>query len=194
MALEARGLGFDSLVAMGIPAGREISGITVLAGTVVQGAPAGEAIARAKRSRGEGKVVFVRAQDNGFNRAVLGAKGIHVLCGLGSADRHAFDHVAATIAADHGVAVDISLEPLVRQRGIARQKALGRYFDILMLSRKHGFPLVISTHARSVLEMRPVREIAGIASLIGLSPGEAGQGLAAIGQILVQKESVRVVP
>lgn len=194
MALEARGLGFDRLVAMGMPSGGEYSGITVHAGVVVQGVPASEAIARAKRFSREGRVVFVQALDNGFNRSVLGAKGIHVLCGLNAADRHAFDHVAAKIAADRGVAIDISLEPVIRQRGIARQKALSRYFDILMLSRKFGFPLVLSTHARSVMEMKPVREMTAIASLIGLSPDESGQALGAVDRLLHPEETVRVLP
>lgn len=193
MALEARGLGYDSLVAMDAQPG-EYYGIAVHGGAAVQGVPAHEAIARAKRLAREGKVVFVQAGDNGFNRAVLGARGVHVLTGLHAADRHAFDHVAAKTAADTGVAVDISLEPVIRQRGIPRQKALDRYLDILALSRRFHFSLVLSTHSRSVLEMRPVREIAGIASLFGLAPDEAAQALAAPGQLLRPDEPVREVP
>jgi len=162
MALEAAGLGFDSLVAIGIPPA-DYSGITVREGVLIGNIPAREASAAVKRSR-EGTLVMVEAGDNGFNRAMLGVKGVHVLCGIQNADRHAFDHVTAKMAADNGVAVDISLAPLIRKRGASRQKALQRYRDVLMLSRKFSFPLILSTHASSVLEMRSVREMSALQS------------------------------
>lgn len=193
MALEARELGFDSLVAMDTPPG-ECHGVTVYRGVIVKATVANEAIALAKRAGREGAVVFVQAQDNAFNRSVLGAKGIHILSGLHAADRHAFDHVAAKIAGDNGVALDISLEPLLRQRGVSRQKALNRYLDIVMLARKFAIPLVLSTHARSVLEMRTVREISGTAALTGLTTEESGQALGTICRLLQPEEPVREVP
>jgi ribonuclease P/MRP protein subunit RPP1 len=193
MALEARELGFDTLAAAGVPAG-EYYGVAVHPATVVRGMTAREAVARAHRLRRDGHVVFIEAQDNGFNRAVLEAKAPHVLSGLHAADRHAFDHVAARIASDNGIAMDISLEPILRQRGIARQKALVRYLDLVMLSQKIGFPLVLSTHARSVLEMRSAREFGGIASLLGLGAEEAGQAMGTLRRLLQPDEPVRVVP
>lgn len=193
MALEARELGFDSIVAMDTPPA-EYHGVTVHRGVMVRGVAANEAIARAKQAVREGAVVFVQAQDNAFNRSVLGAKGIHVLSGLHAADRHAFDHVAAKIAGDKGVALDISLEPLLRQRGVIRQKALNRYLDVVMLARKFAVPLVLSTHARSVLEMRTVREMTGTAALTGLTMEEAGQALGTMCRLLQPEEPVREVP
>lgn len=193
MALEARGLGYDTLVAMGIPSG-DYGGIAVYGGALVRGVPAHGAALQVKRHSQEGKVVFVEAGDNGFNRALLAVRGTHVLCGIHRADRHSFDHVTAKIAADHRVAVDISLEPVLRQRSAARQKALNRYLDILMLSRKYGFPLVLSTHARSVLEMRPVREVTAVASFIGLDLDEAVQALETVPHLLAEDTTVRVIP
>ncbi len=192
MAQEARELGFDRLVATGVRSAR-YSGLEVLEGCIISGVPASEAAARAKRYHKAGAVVFVEAGNNGFNRAVLGTKGINVLCGIHAADRHAFDHVAAKIAADNRVAIDISLEPIIRQRGVVRQKALNRYLDILMLARKFGFPLVISTHARSVLEMRSVREISALASLMGLDLTETEQALGALETVTAPDVPVRVI-
>lgn len=193
MALEARGMGFDRLIATGVPSAT-YSGLEVLEGIVIGGVSANEAAARAKRFHRAGAVVFVQAGSNAFNRAVLGIRGVHVLCGIHAADRHAFDHVAAKIAADNRVAVDISLEPVIRLRGHARQKALNRYLDILMLSRKFGFPLVLSTHARSVLEMRPVREMSALAALIGFDLEEAGLALAGPEALISSDNPLRVTP
>ena len=42
------------------------------------------------------------------------------------------------------------------------------YRDILVLKRRYEFPITLSSHARSILDMRAVREIAGLCSLIGM--------------------------
>jgi ribonuclease P/MRP protein subunit RPP1 len=112
--------------------------------------------------------VSVQAGDNGFNRSVINLKGVHILRGLHSADKNAFDHVAAKMAADNGVAIDLDLSPLISGRGFTRQRAMHRYRDILVLKRRYEFPITISSYARSILEMRAVREITGLCSLIGM--------------------------
>jgi ribonuclease P/MRP protein subunit RPP1 len=43
-----------------------------------------------------------------------------------------------------------------------------RYRDILVLERRYEFPITLSSHARSILDMRAVRESAGLCSLIGM--------------------------
>ncbi len=92
-------------------------------------------------------------------------KGVHILRGLQSADKHAFDHVSARMAGDNRVAVDLDLSPLISGRGISRQHVVHRYRDIMVLERRFGFPITLSSHARSVLDMRSVREIAGLVPL-----------------------------
>jgi len=192
MALEARALGFDSLVAIGVPSG-EYYGIPIREGIMIRDLPAKDAAAKARRSA-DGRLVMVRAGDNGFNRAMLGVRSMDVLCGIEHADRYAFDHVTAKMAADNNVAVDISLAPLIRKRGPARQKALDRYRDILMLSRKFSFPLVLSTHADSVLSMRSVREVSGLAAMIGFDLPEIGEALGFAGSYSSGRSPVREVP
>jgi ribonuclease P/MRP protein subunit RPP1 len=125
-------------------------------------------ISRIRKERNDETVVSVQAGDNGFNRAVIGIKGVHILRGVQSADKTAFDHVAARMAADNRVAIDIDLSPLISGRGILRQRAIHRYRDILVLERRFEFPITLSSYARSILEMRAVREIAGLCSLIGM--------------------------
>ncbi|HOX34881.1 MAG TPA: RNase P subunit p30 family protein [Methanoregulaceae archaeon] len=192
MALEARGLGYDSLVAVGVPPG-DYYGVAVREGIIIAGMPAKDAAAKAKRAA-DGRLVMVRAGDNGFNRAMIGVRGVHLLCGIEYAHRHAFDHVIAKMAADNTVAVDISLAPLILRRGPARQKALDRYRDILMLSRKFSFPLTLSTHADSVLSMRSVREVSGLAATIGFDLDEIEQALAFAGSRHAGSTPVREVP
>jgi len=192
MALEAHELGFDSLVAIDAPT-CEYAGVSVMSGVLVRGAFAQEILPRVKRCKGTDTVVIVEAGDSGFNRAVLAMRGVHVLCGVHLTDRYGFDHVAAKIAADSGIAIDISLAPIIHERGATRQRALDRYLDIVMLQRRFEFPLVLSTHARSVLEMRSVREISALASLVGLDVGDVKQALGNAGRLCSPEPAVRVI-
>jgi ribonuclease P/MRP protein subunit RPP1 len=193
MALEARELGFDSLVAIDAKS-CEYAGITVSGGIIIREMPVQEVSSRIRRSRKEGAVAFVQAGDNRFNRTVLGMRGVQVLCGVHGIGRNSFDHVAAKTAADNCVAIDISLKPVIRCRGAVRQKALDRYLDIVALYRRFDFPLLLSSHAKSVLEMRSVREFTALASIAGLDIPDVERALANAGRIHPPEPAVRVIP
>jgi ribonuclease P/MRP protein subunit RPP1 len=192
MALEAHELGFDSLIAIDTPV-CEYSDVNVAGGVMIRDVPAQEVAMRVKRFRETDAIVSVRAGDNAWNRTVLGMRGVHILCGIHGTDRYAFDHVTAKMAADNGVAIDISLAPIIRERGVARQQALDRYHDVMLLHHRFEFPLVLSTHARSVLEMRSVREFSALASLIGLDIPDMEQGLSNAGRLRSSHSAVRVI-
>jgi ribonuclease P/MRP protein subunit RPP1 len=167
MALEAKALGFDRLVAADTPSG-VFYGIEIYSGILIRDTAIRDLTNRIKRERNNKAVVSVQAGDNGFNRSVINLKGVHILRGLHSADKNAFDHVAAKMASDNRVAIDLDLSPLISGRGFTRQRAMHRYRDILVLERRFEFPITLSSHARSILDMRAVREIAGLCSLLGM--------------------------
>ncbi len=193
MALEAADLGFDSLVAIDTPAG-EFYGVSVRSGMVIRDSPVRDVISRVKRAKETGSVVSVQCGENGFNRAVIGLRGVHILRGIHAADKTAFDHVTAKMAADNRVALDLDLSPLIAGRGIARQRALVRYRDLLVLRNRFEFPLTVSTHARSVLGMRAVREISGLCSILGMEPTDVEQALAGVERVTAPPPpAVRVV-
>lgn len=192
-ALEAKDLGFDSIVAMDTPAGSS-DGVEVFSGIVIQDVLVKDVINRLKRVRETGAVVSVNAHDNGFNRAVLGLKGIHILRGIHAADKNAFDHVTAKMAADNAVAIDIDLSVLINGRGAARQRAIHRYRDVLVFERRFEFPVTLSSHARSYLDLRAVREISGLSSLVGMDDTGVEKALGTVGRITSPPEpAVRVV-
>ena len=193
MALEAKALGFERLVAKDIPAG-EFYGIEIYTGIHIRDIAVRDLINRIKREKNKEAVLSVQAGDNRFNRAVISTKGVHILRGLCSADKNAFDHVAARMASDNRVAVDIDLSPLISGRGITRQRAMHRYRDILVLEQRYEFPIVLSSHARSILEMRAVREITGLCSLIGMDTADTEKSLSGVDTVITpQNTSVKVI-
>jgi ribonuclease P/MRP protein subunit RPP1 len=193
LALEAKSLGFDSLVAMDTPSG-SFDGVDILSGIILQDAPMRDLIARVKRAKDSGAVISVSARDNGFNRAVISLKGVHILRGIQAADKLAFDQVTAKMAADNNVAIDIDLSVLIAARGIVRQRAIHRYRDVLIFERRFEFPVTLSSHARSYLDLRAVREITGLCSLIGMDISGVEKALDAVGRVTTPLgSSVRVI-
>jgi ribonuclease P/MRP protein subunit RPP1 len=193
LSLEAKILGFDSLVAIDTPAG-SWHGVDILSGIIVQDSPMRDVIARVKRAKDSGTVVSVSARDNGFNRAAISLRGVHILRGVHAADKNAFDHVTAKMAADNNVAIDIDLSLLIVARGITRQRAIHRYRDVLIFERRFEFPVSLSTYARSYLDLRAVREITGLCSLIGMDTADVEKALDSVGRVTTpQPSAVRVI-
>ena len=193
IAIEAAELGFDSIVAIGDDGGR-YHGVEVLRGAVIGAAAVKEVLRRVREPAvRRADVVFVDAGDISFNRAVVAVKEVNVVRSIHATRRNAFDHVAARTAAERGVAVDISMAPIVHLRGTKRQRALQRYADILSLQRRYGFPLTISSDARSILRQRSVRDIRGLCALFGMTGAEVGEAFSSIGRITEPHRPVRVV-
>lgn len=192
-ALEAAALGFDSLVALDTPQAT-YGDIAVKRGILIRTPSMKEVMAQVKREAGSGTVISVKAGDAGFNRAVVGYRGVHILRGVHAADKNAFDHVTAKMAADNRVAVDIDLSVLIAARGVARQRAIQRYRDVLVLEERFEFPLTLSTYARSVLDLRAVREITGLCSLLGMDLGDVERAFGGVGAVTEPVQpAVRVV-
>lgn len=193
MALEAGELGFDSAVAIGDAAYRS-SSVEVLQGAVISAASIKEVLKRARDPAvRRADIVYVDAGDISFNRAVISIKEVNVIRSIHAARRNAFDHVAARTAAEQGVAVDISMAPIIYLRGTKRQRVLQQYADILSLQRRYGFLLTVSSDARSILGQRSVRDIRGFCALFGMTGAEVAWALSSIGQIVEPHRPVRVV-
>ncbi len=193
MAAEAAELGFDSIVAVG-EGNLPVRGVRVLYGAVIGAASHKEVIRQVREPvTRRADVVFVNAGDISFNRAVISIREVQVLRNIHTTRKNAFDHVAARSAAERGVAVDISMAPLIQHRGAKRQRALQRYEDILLLHRRYGFPLTISSGACSILDQRSVRDIRGLCALFGMTEEEVSEALASVGRIIEPEQPVRVV-
>jgi ribonuclease P/MRP protein subunit RPP1 len=177
MAVEAREMGLDSLAAVGVPGG-EIRGVRVLSATVIRQETV-KGVTAALRHAAKGRdLVLVDAGDQGFNRAVISLWGVDVLRQVHRAPNGAFTHVTARMAAEHGVALEFDLQPLVQLRGWPRQRVLQSHARLLRLQRKYGFPCTLATNARSILDQRSPREMAALSRLFGMGEEETLQALA----------------
>ena len=147
--------------------------------------PQVKAVINAARANSPGKgLLVVNAGNNGFNRAIIQIKGVHVIRHLHKTEKNSFDHIIARMSAENHVAIDIDLRPLVMSRGVWRQKTIQRYKDIIGLCERFEFPLTLSSNARSVVELKSVREMVNLASLVGIAEPDAREALAVIKSLI----------
>ena len=195
MISEAGGLGFDNIVAIGqkwSPA-RTPGTPHVIEGILVRDRQV-RAVVRAARDAANGQaLLIVNAGDNGFNRAVLQVKGVHIIRHLHKTEKNSFDHIIARMAADRSVAIDLDVRPLVMTRDGQRQKTIQRYRDILRLMRRFEFPVSVSSNARNPAEMKSVRELVSLLAMAGMEESEVIEGLKTPGTLLAPRGPVSVV-
>jgi ribonuclease P/MRP protein subunit RPP1 len=189
MALEAREAGLDSLAAAGVPSG-EIHGVRFYSAAVIHEPTVKGVIAGLRSAGKDSDLVLVDAGDQGFNRAVISLRGVDVLRQVHRAPNGAFTHVTARMAADHGVALEFDLQPLVHLRGWPRQRVLQSHARLLRLQRKYGFPSTLATNARSILDVRSPREMAALARLFGMEEEESLQALATPAELAGRRREV----
>ncbi|MBP1929347.1 ribonuclease P/MRP protein subunit RPP1 [Methanolinea mesophila] len=192
MALEARQLGLSGLVAIDTPPGI-VEGMKVTRGVIIAATQVKEVLSTLRKVPRADTLVMVNATDPGFVRAVIGLKSVHILRHVHKAEKYAFDHVAARMAADHGVAVDFDLRPVVYYRGVPRQKVLQRYRDVLTLHHRYEFPLTISTNSRSILDMRGPRELRALSALFDMDEVVFDGIAPAVDRLLSPGNPVRVI-
>ncbi len=190
---EASDLGWDSCVVIGEVFPKAQEGIPTLEGYLITEESPRGVISALRRAPGTAQLVMVQARDRGFNRSILSSRGIHILRNLYATPYQALDDVGARYARDRGIAIDIDLSPILHSQGMVRQRALQRYEDLLILQRKYRFPLTISSSARSILDLRSVRETILLCSLFGMQPEETTDALSTCGHLLEQQGPVRVV-
>lgn len=191
MAMEAGALGFDTIV---LPMERPvvIGNVSVLPTRVIETRHVREVIKDLGRAK-QDQVVIVMAGDASFIRGVVPLRGVHLLAGVENQRKNAFDHVSARLAAEKNVGVTIDLYSLLHLQGLQRQRVLQRYADLLTLHRRYGFPFVIGSFARSILDQRSVREMTLLCALFGMEKEEVLRGLSSLPGVLHPLQPVRVV-
>ncbi|NYT07131.1 MAG: ribonuclease P [Methanomicrobiales archaeon] len=192
MAIEARELGFDTIV-VPVATPHIASGVRVIPAAIIDGENIRAVSSRLRKVTDRNSLVMVNAGENGFNRAVMNLKGVHVLRNLSLTRKRSFDHICARLALERGIAVDIDLYPVIHTAGTSRQRILVRYGELISLHSRYPFPMTISSNARSVLDLRSVDEIILLCSLFGMAEDDVHAALSTAGDLLAPSGPVTVV-
>lgn len=116
-------------------------------------------------------VVMVSAMDVQVARAAAQMPEIDVLS-------HAFiDQTTARDAAENGVALEINLRDFLSLYGMKRASLISKINFNLGLARKYDLPLVITTGAHTIFDMRTPKQIMMLAEAIGFEHDEAKKAI-----------------
>lgn len=94
------------------------------------------------------------------------------------------NHVLAKEAKDNNVAIEIVFSDILKSYLAHRSKILANLRDIYKLYRKYDFPLILSSGAESVFDLRTVKDFEAVFTQFGLSDLEVKNSFKTAANIL----------
>ncbi len=123
-------------------------------------------------------LVAVHGGNEKINRAAVENPKVDILAHpSGEKGEGGLNHVLVRYAADNGVAIDFNMNALIHNRRGDRARIIGKMRENLKLVRKFNAPAILTSHARSVYDLRAPREMIALASLFGMTKEEATRAL-----------------
>ena len=94
------------------------------------------------------------------------------------------NHVLAKEAKDNNVAIEIVFSDILKSYLAYRSKILANFRDIYKLHRKYDFPLIFSSGAESVFDLRTVKDFEAVFTQSGLNDLEVKNSFKTAANIL----------
>jgi ribonuclease P/MRP protein subunit RPP1 len=186
LALAAKRLGYSGIIItnhmttgrpFGFDAARRVGGIEVVVGSEIVAKNPRTLHAKAASLRDGSDFLAVHGGDEKINRAACEDPNVDLLAHPHDG-RSGIGVAAAKAARDNQVAIGLDLGPMIRLRGAARVRWMEVVRRDLDLIGKFDLNLMISTGARSHLDLRSPRDLVALAGLLGLERRRAVEALA----------------
>ncbi|OPY49989.1 MAG: Ribonuclease P protein component 3 [Methanosaeta sp. PtaU1.Bin055] len=186
LALAAKRLGYSGIIItnhttsgwpLGVEAARLVGGIEVAIGAEIVASDQRSLHSKATSLRDRAVFLAVHGGDEKINRAACEDPNVDLLAhphrgraGIGVA--------GAKAARDNQVAIALDLSSMIILRGPARMRWMETVRRDLNLIEKFDLPLMMTTGARSHLDLRSPRDLTALAGLLGLDRERALEALA----------------
>ena len=123
-------------------------------------------------------VIIVNGGNLKINRAACEDPRIDILAHPYKNRRDSgINHILAKKASENEVAIELSLQPLIKTRFSLRAKLLSQFRQIIKLHRKFGFPTIISSNAYSTYDLRSPKDILALGCCFGMTKEESEDSL-----------------
>ncbi len=137
-------------------------------------------------------VLLVHGGDLKINRAACENPRVDILSHPYRGRRDSgINHVFARKAADNRVAVEFNLKYLFKTRFSHRYRVLTQFRDILKLQRKFKFPLIITSGASSIYDLRSPFDIMALTRCFGMNKEEAHHALSETPRQIIETNRLR---
>ena len=143
-----------------------------------------------RKFRNKALCISVVGGDLKVNRAVLENVQIDVLSRpyLRRYDS-GLNHVLAKEALNNNVAVELCFKDVLKSYLAPRSKIISNFKDVYTLYRKFDFPLILSSHAGSVFDIRTTHDFIAVFTQTGLTADEIGKSFLTAKNILEFNEN-----
>lgn len=136
---------------------------------------------RVKRLRDRADIIIVSGGNPKINRAAVENPRVDILAHPERGRKDSgIDNVMAKLATENSVAIEFNFKFVLHSYRKVRSHLLSHMKTNVMLAKKYKTPIVITSGAESIFDMRAGRELASLGSLIGL---ELAESLNSISQV-----------
>jgi RNase P/RNase MRP subunit p30 len=104
------------------------------------------------------------------------------------------DDIISRLLAEHTTAVEFNLSSLLSTYGMLRAQVMGRMTQNILLSRKYGVPMILTSGAVDRWGLRAPRDLAAVGRVLGMTDIESKKAVSSTPQKLIQKARDRQNP
>jgi len=101
------------------------------------------------------------------------------------------NHVLAREAAKNEVAIEINMNNLLKSKLSIRSRVLSQYRQITKLQRKFKFPIIITTGAHSIYDLRTPKDIIVLSGSFGMAEKDAFDALYVTPRNIIERSKIR---
>ncbi len=132
-------------------------------------------------------VLIVHGGSESINRAALENPRVDILNHPAFDRSSGLNQVLAKAAAENGVAIGLTLRPVLHSRGSRRIRILSDLRANIDLARKYDVSLVLSSDAMSCFDLRSPMETLALAEVCGLEEDEALEAISIVPEKILAK-------
>jgi ribonuclease P/MRP protein subunit RPP1 len=137
-------------------------------------------------------VLLVQGGDLKINRASVEDPRVDVLAHPYQGRRDSgFNHVLAKKAAENEVAIEINIGYFLRSRNHRRQKVIAQFRELVKLKSKFDFPLVITSGARSLYDLRSPQDLMALSNCFGMDKENSFSALSTVPEDITENNQLR---
>lgn len=147
---------------------------------------------KVQKFRERSDVVIVNGGDIKINRAACEDPRVDILAHPYKNRRDSgINHVLAKKASENNVAIELSINPMIKTRLSLRAKILSQFRQILKLQRKFKFPLIITSNAYSSYDLRTPEDIIAFAGCLEMTHDEIISSLSKNPANIIKRSRIR---
>jgi ribonuclease P/MRP protein subunit RPP1 len=147
---------------------------------------------KVQKFRKKTDVLLVQGGNLKINRAATEDPRVDILCcPYRSRVDSGVNHVLAVEAAKNRVAIEINLKYLLINRSNKLHRVLRHFRQIVKLHRKFKFPVIITSDADSIYDLRSPRDVVALAACFGMTSKEATDAMSTVPLEIIERNKLR---